>query len=85
VLGPDVRVDRRAVAVDLDDGPGDGVVGCHVRREGRAEGLDVVAERHGHRRDVGDRPEVERQRVGEDAAWKVGELLQVRDVGVAAE
>jgi hypothetical protein len=85
VLGADVRVDRRAVAVDGDDVAGDGVVGRRVGREAAAEDLDVVAERHGHRRDGGDGREVERHRVGEDGAGQVGELLLVRDVGVQAE
>jgi hypothetical protein len=85
VLGTDVRVDGGPVAVDVDDVAGDGVVGRRVGREGGGEDLDVVAERDGHRRDAGDGLEVERDRVGQDATGQLGELLQVRDVGVPAE
>jgi hypothetical protein len=60
-------------------------VGRREWREGGAEDLDVVTERRAHRRDVGDRREVERQRVGEDQAGQLGELLEVRDVGIPAE
>lgn len=78
MLGTDVRVDRCVVAIDVDDVAGDDVMGRRVGLERGAQHLDVVAERRGHRRNVGDRREVERQRVGVDETGQFGELLQVR-------